>query len=336
MSRRCLVTLPGAPEELIRCLPALEALATSGRRVVALAGSEVMPLVRLAPVELDLVPRVPVLAATRALVRTTDCGEAMILSGRLDDAWLARTADVGERWGYAAFLGGWFLTRRVRRPRRLAQRPACEDARELLEAMGAPLPAAPRPRLAVGPDLREAARGRLRRASVDGDGPLVGVYPGVRGGGGERPWPRRRFEELLRELRRRDPRTRAVLLATTEDLWSAVRVYEETGKIHPVIGPDLQLDVLAAFLGELDVMVAAESWLLDLAAAAGTRTVGLFIRDPRRWAPPGETHRTLRAGTLAAITVERVVDAVVTPGERPRHQDANRDARALPESPNRR
>lgn len=312
MSRRCLVTLPEAPEEALRCLPALEALAASGRRVVALAGSDVMPLLRLAAVELDLVPRVPVLAATRALVRAAACGEAVVLSRRLDDAWLARTAGIAERWGYASLLGGWFLSRRVRRPRGIAGRPACEDARELLDALGAPLPVAPYPRLSILPALREAARERLARARVDGDGPLVGVYPGVRGGGGERPWPRQRFEELVRELRRRRPATRCVLLATTEDLWSAVRVYEETGKIHPVIGPDLQLGVLAALLGELDVMVAADSWLLDLAAAAGTRTVGLYVRDPGRWAPPGETHRTLQADKLTAIPVEQVVDAVVS------------------------
>lgn len=310
MSRRCLVTLPGTLEEVIRCLPAVDALAASGRRVVALADSDVLPLVRLAAAEVDPVPRVPVPEATRVLLRAAACDEAAILSRRLDDAWLARSEGIAERWGYASLLGGWLLTRRVRRPRRVAARPACEDARELLDVMGAPLPASPRPRLGVGAELRDAARQRLARARVDGDGPLVGVYPGVRGGGGARPWPRQRFEELVRELRRREGATRCVLLATTEDLWSAVRVYEETGKIHPVIGPDLQLDVLAALLGELDVMVAAESWLLDLAAAAGTRTVGLFVRDPRRWAPPGETHRTLRAGTLAAITVERVVDAI--------------------------
>jgi len=312
MSRRCLATLPDAPEDVVRCLPALDALTASGRRVVALGGSEVLPLLRLAAVELDLVPRVPVPAATRVLVSAAACDEAVILSGRLDDARLARKAGIGRRWGYASLLGGWFLNRRVPRPRRVATRPVCEDARELLDAMGAPLPPSPRPRLSVGAGLRDAARERLARARVGGDGPRVGVYPGVQGGAGGRPWPRQRFEELVRELRRRRPAARCVLLATTEDLWSAVRVHEETGKIHPVIGPDLKLDVLAAVLGELDAVVAAESWLLDLAAAAGTPTVGLYVRDPRRWAPPGEAHRTLHAGALAAISVEQVVDAVVS------------------------
>lgn len=310
-----LVALPTALEEAIRCLPAVEALAASGRRLLALADPRIVPLLRLAPAALEPVPRLGTLASRRLLV--AGCEEAVILSRRVDDGWLARTAGIPQRWGYASLLGGWFLSRRARRPPS-GTRPASEGFRELLAAMAVPWVASV-PRLAVGDENRQAARERLARAHIgDAGGPLVGVYPGIAGGGADRPWPRARFEELVRRLRRRRPELRFVLLATTEDLWTAVRVHEETGKIHPVIGPDLKLDALAALLAELDEVVAVESWMLDLAAAAGTRTVGLHLRDPRRWGPPGPRHRAIAAGkrgSIAAIELERVAEVVASLGK---------------------
>ncbi len=302
----CLATLPDAPEDVIRCLPALVALAADGRRLLALTEPRIAALFR--PVAgVEPLPRLAELAPTRAVVTAAGCAEAVVLSGRLDDAWLARSAGIPQRWGYASLATGWFLNRRVRRPS--GQRPASADFRELIEAMGVPWRGSI-PRLTIGEEARQEARERLERARIEPeDGPLAGVYPGVRGGGSGRPWPRWRFEELVRQSRRRDPRRRFVLLATTEDLWTSVRVHEETGKIHPVIGPDLQIDALAAVLAELDLVIAADSWMLDLAAAAGTKTVGLYVRDPRRWAPPGEEHRFLREGKLKEISVDEVIDA---------------------------
>ena len=307
---RTLVALPSGPGEVIRCWPALDALAASGRRLFALAEPEGAALLRLAPSAPLL--RLPELAATRSVVRATDCAEAVLLSRRLDDAWLAASAGIPRRWGYRSLVTGWFLSRRVRSPSRraLAGRPATEDCRELLAAMDVPFGTA-EPHLALGEELRAAARERLARANVEtGRGPVVGIYPGIAGGGSPRPWPRVRFEELVRRLRRTDSRLKIVLLATTADLWPAVRIHEETGKIHPVIGPDLTIDALAALLAELDVVVAVESWMLGLAAAAGSTVLGLYCRRPMRWAPPGTRHRTIlgKAGSVGAIEVDRVVE----------------------------
>jgi ADP-heptose:LPS heptosyltransferase len=290
----------------------LDALAASGRRVFALADAEVAALLELAPCA--PLPRLPDLASTRFVVRATECDEALILSGRLDDAWLARSAGVPRRWGYRSLVTGAFLDRRVRPPSRRdrAGRPASEDFRELLAAMDVPWRSA-ESRLVFAEEHRTAARERLARARVEsGAGPLVGVYPGIAGGGSTRPWPRGRFEELVRRLRRDRGIRQIVVLATTEDLWPAVRIHEETGKIHPVIGPDLALDALAALLAKLDLVVAVESSMLDLAAAAGTATVGLYCRDPRRWAPPGNRHRAIgsgKSGSVRTIEVDRVIEA---------------------------
>lgn len=313
---RTLVALPsggiGRLGEMIRCWPVLDALSAAGRQVFALAEPEDAALLKLAPCA--PLPRFPELASTRSVVRATDCEEALILSGRLDDAWLVRSAAVPRRWGYRSLVTGWFLNRRVRPPsgRERASRWASGDFRELLAAVGVPW-RSEEPRFVFGEEHRAAARERLARARVEaGEGPLVGIYPGIAGGGSSRPWPRPRFEELVRRLRRGEPRLQVIVLATTADLWPAVRIHEETGKIHPVIGPDLAPDALAALLAELDLVVAVESSMLDLAAAAGATTVGLYCRDPRRWAPPGARHRTIvsgKAGSVGTIEVDRVVEA---------------------------
>lgn len=337
--RRCLVIVPEDLAGLIRSLPALEALAAAGRRPVVLVPPQGVALLRLAPAPLEPLPRFGDLATDVMILRGAGVDEAVLLTRRPRDAWLLRRAGISPRWGYGRLPGrllgrllpgGAFLDHPVPPPR-LAQRRgtdrrATADPRVLLDAFGAALAADAVPRLEIDDALSARAAERLARARLPlGEGPILGVYPGVLGGGGEDPWPRKRFDELLRRLRRRHPGARCVVLARTEDLWRSVRVYEETGKIHPVIGPDLKLDVLTAVLAALDLVVAADSWLLWLAAAAGTPTVGLYARDPARWAPAD--HLTLegespakgrwsrgRGRVLATIGVDAVVDAVERSG----------------------
>lgn len=312
---RILAVLPADPAGLLATLPALEVLAASEREVVVFAEEGHVGLLRFHPGPLGLLPRLGKPELERLLLRSTEAEEAVVLSGRNLDAWLVRSAGIPRRFGYASLLGPLFLTRRVRRPRP-SGRPVSADHRVLVEALGESWPEPdPPPRLRADTESLTEAAERLGRARIEEGGrPLVAVYPGTAGGLSGAPWPRGRFEELLRELRRRG--MSAIILATTEDLWQAVRVYEETGKIHPVIGPDLRLEVLAALLSRLDLVVACDSWMLQLAAAMGTPTVGLFARDPRRWGPQGPGHRTIRSRRgewLRSIPTESVVMAAVRP-----------------------
>lgn len=307
--RSCLVIPPEGLGGLITALPSLEALAASGRRLEVLTAGAEVSLLALSAVAPRPLPRSASRSETRDAIAAAGCGEAVVLSAPPGAAALAWSARIARRWGYGGGLRSLFLNRRVRRPP-VATRHAADDWRELLEAMDA----APRetiaPRLVLGPEHHEKAWERLDRARIKPDQrPLVGVYPGAQGGDSGRPWPRRSWEEVIRRLRRERPGVRFVILATTEDLWKAVRLYEETAKIHPVIGPDLRLDGLAAVLAELDLVIAGDSWMLQLAAAAGTRTVGLFARNPRRWAPRGEGHRALAKDHLWSISVDEVIAA---------------------------
>jgi ADP-heptose:LPS heptosyltransferase len=106
-----------------------------------------------------------------------------------------------------------------------------------------------------------------------------------------------------------------------------VRVHEESGKPHPVVGPDLDLAELAGALAHLDLLVTNDSGPMHLAAALGVPTVALFgPTDPRRTAPAGDGHEVLwrdlwcspcfrrrcplvHHGCLRGIPVDGVADA---------------------------
>ena len=68
----------------------------------------------------------------------------------------------------------------------------------------------------------------------------------------------------------------------------------ETGKIHPVVGPDLDLAGLAAVLDQLDLLVTNDSGPMHLAAGLGVACVALFgPTDPTRTRPVGPEHQVL-------------------------------------------
>lgn len=335
LGRRCLVVPPDDLRGLILSLPAIAALAASGRRLFVLSEEPCIPLFALSPAAPEVLVRSSRRDDTVDAVAGAYCGEAVVLGALLEAASLVRAAGISVRWGYGGGLRWLLLNRPVRRPA-FGARHAGDDFRELLEAMDVAQEIVPVPRLVISEDRREQARERLERAHIRSDGsPLVGVYPGVEGGGSPRPWPRRDFEDLLRRLRRRHPEIRWIILATTAELWTAVRLFEETAKIHPVIGPDLRLDGLAAVLAELDLFIGGDSWMLQLAAAAGTRSLGLFAREPERWAPRGEGHRVLAKASLGSIAVEDVMERFDEMGPTPRDPSPSGDGRRLIAHPGR-
>jgi heptosyltransferase-2 len=178
------------------------------------------------------------------------------------------------------------------------RRPQVEDYRELLAAMQVPPPASWVPRLPRTRALLAAGEERLGRARLPGTGPLVGLAPGAEWGPSKR-WPWRRFADLARELRRAVPGVRLLVLAgpKPKELWAGVRIHEESGKLHPVIGPDLDLAGLAGVLAHLDLLVTNDSGPMHVAAALGVRCLAFFgPTDPRRTAPAGEGHRVLATG----------------------------------------
>jgi heptosyltransferase-2 len=293
---RTLLVMPNWVGDCVMALPVVEALAAADRRVVTLAKRHLTPLLSLSPAVGETVERGADDAETIARLREARCDEAIVLPNSIRSAWLPYQAGIPWRWGYR---GGWrapLLRPPVPRPRDLrgrGRRPQIEDYRELLDALSMSPPASWVPRLPRDPALLATGAERLQRAKLGGDGPLIGLFAGAEWGPSKR-WPWRRFADLATALRRQVAGARIVILAGPKEVWTAVRIHEESGKIHPLIGPDLDLRGLAAVLAHLDLLVTNDSGPMHVAAALSVRCVALFgPTDPRRTAPAGEGHRVL-------------------------------------------
>lgn len=323
---RALLLLPDRLDELVFALPAIGALAASGRRLAGLVTPPLRPLAALLPGVGEVIPAQGTPGEVAARLRAGRFAEAVLLAEGLAPARWARQAGIPRRWGYGGWLRSRLLAPPVPRPpsTRTAGRHRCEDHRELLAALEVAAPESWTPHLAIPEALLRAAEERLGRGGVAaGEGAVVGLVPGGSLGtpAGRPPrrrrdptarWPWPAFAELARALRRASPGLRCVLVAGREDLWPAVRIHEETARFVPLIGPDLDAAGLAGLLARLHLVVAADSELLHLGAAAGTPTVALFgPTDPRRRAPRGPEHRILPGprGDLRRLPVEPVLEA---------------------------
>ncbi|MCM2269339.1 MAG: lipopolysaccharide heptosyltransferase II [Thermoanaerobaculia bacterium] len=323
---RTLVVMPNWVGDCVMAEPVLRALVDSGRELTLLAKRPLHPLLALFAGAPKTLAREADDRATVAALAAAGCDEAIVLPSSFRAAKLVRDAGIRRRLGYRGDFRGPLLAPAVARPR--GRRPQIEDYRELLAAAGVAAPADWTPRLELPPQLRESGRLRLDRARLAPDArPLIGLFPGAEWGASKR-WPWRRFAELANELRRRLPASRQLVVAGPKEVWLAVRVFEESGKIHPVIGPELDLAALAGVLSHLDLLVTNDSGPMHLAAALGVPCVALFgPTDRRRTAPAGEGHVVLARdlwcspcfrrrcplvhhGCLRGITVAQVAAAV--------------------------
>ena len=323
---RALVVMPNWVGDCVMAEPVVRALAGSGRSLALLAKRPLHPLLALLPGVVATLPREADDGATVATLGDAGCDEAFVLPNSFRAAKLVRDARIARRYGYRGDFRAPLLAPAVARPR--GRRPQVEDYSELLAAAGVAAPADWTPRLELSAELAKRGRERLDRAHLATTArPLIGLFPGAEWGASKR-WPWRRFAALATELRRRLPESRQIVVAGPKEVWLAVRVFEESGKIHPVIGPDLDLALLAAVLSHLDLLVTNDSGPMHLAAALGVPCIALFgPTDPRRTAPAGTGHAVLHRdlwcspcfrrhcpllhhGCLRGISVAQVADAV--------------------------
>ena len=297
---KTLVIAPNWVGDTVLAQPVFESLAASGRSVTALARPHLHSLLSLMPSVSDSSPRGTSDEETVEAIRARSFDEAVILPNSFRSAWLAYRAKVPRRWGYGGRFPSWsfrtpLLNPSVRRPR-LTGRHQSADYLELLEAMDAPVPSAWLPRITLSDDERAMGRSLLARAQVKpSSAPLVGLFPGAEFGPSKR-WPWRRFVNVARALRRVQPDLRIVIVAGPKELWLAVRIHEETGKVHPVVGPDLDLADLAMVLGQLDLLITNDSGPMHLAASLGVSCLALFgPTDPSRTGPVGPRNQVLDA-----------------------------------------
>jgi heptosyltransferase II len=137
----------------------------------------------------------------------------------------------------------------------------------------------------AGSEAREAARGLLREAGVDGAGrrPRVGVHLGA-AFGPSKLWPVDRLIEFCRLVT--DRGGTPVLLGTSADASVAEAVIAQACPAS-LVGRDTPA-LLPAVLAELDAVVCGDTGVAHLAAALGVPVVTLFgPTDPVLTAPRG-------------------------------------------------
>ncbi len=212
---------------------------------------------------------------------------ALLLPNSFRAAWTARTAGIPERWGYAANLRGWILTRAVARPkaRHLHQ---SEYYRELVRGLELDAPES-LPRLIVRPETAHRADSLLVRNGVDGAAAIVGFAPGAAYGHAKR-WPPRRVAEVVTRVSK-ELGAVCVLVGAQDDRDAAGEIESSLpADVRPVnlIGrTDLRL--LAGVLARCRAFVSNDSGAMHLAAAVGVPVTAIFgPTDDRVTRPLGD------------------------------------------------
>jgi heptosyltransferase-1 len=254
------------------------------------------------------------LMALRRRLRAARFDVAIDLQGLVKSGAVVRATDAPLRIGFAA---GWsrerlntlFTTRRVTPPPEA--RHVVDQYLTLLEPLGV---AVPPQRARFRLPTRAAAESRIDDFFVGvGLKPrhrLVVLNPGA--GRTNKRWPVARFRALAERLCHVDGAHVLVLWGPSER--EAARAIAEIPAPRPALAPPTDLDELAAVVRRASVMVAGDTGPLHLAAAVGTRCVGLYgPTSAARNGPYGAGHRVIAApdGRMASIEVPPVLDAVL-------------------------
>jgi len=295
---KSVVTLPNWVGDTVLALPVLDALATTVRHLSVLGRRHLRPLLENRPGIAEFVVRADTNAETIQALRDSSFDEAVILPNSYRSAWLAHRAGIAKRWGYGGWSPEGLLRRAILAPPVRDHRERgghqVDDYVDLLSAMGVEVPAEWVPRIDLSPQRNREGRDLLARSRLDQSrSPLIGLFAGAEFGPSKR-WPWRRFAELAQQIRRHLPAGQQIVLAGPKETWLAVRIHEESGMIHPVVGPDLDLGQLASVMAQMDLLVTNDSGPMHLAAALGVPCLAIFgPTDPRRTSPVGDAHRVL-------------------------------------------
>jgi len=148
--------------------------------------------------------------------------------------------------------------------------------------------ACPRGKVSLRAEDQQWARSLVGR--LPGTGPVVALHPAVSRFGQIKRWPAEYFSAVIDSLRRKHD---ARILLT----WGPGEreVAESVGR-PTLLESEVDLLRFAALLSSVDLLIAADTGALPMAAMLGTSTVGIFgPKDPALYAPyptPGEIVRS--------------------------------------------
>ena len=251
------------------------------------------------------------LVALRRHLRAARFDVAIDLQGLIKSGVITAATGAPLRIGFAAAhcregLNALFTNQRVAPP------PSARHIVDRYLALVEPLGARARAVEFVLPtDAAAEARvdGFLMGAGLKPRGRLVVLNPGA--GRADKRWPTERFHALARRLA--DEAGASVLVTWgPNELADAREIVGTDAAGRATLAPPTNLDELLAVLRRASVVVAGDTGPLHMAAALGTRCVGLYgPTAAERNGPYGGGHRALQSpdGTMSGLGVEPVLRA---------------------------
>jgi len=207
-------------------------------------------------------------------------------------AWLVARAGIGVRIGSGYRAYSFLFNRKIFEHRKDAR---FHELEYNLHMLGALRPGftgegiRPQFDIHIDPVARSAIRERISQSPVGK--PLIVLHPGS--GGSARDWPPGHFARLAAAIAGEGKYRLAVTGGKAEE--DLVRMVGEAGKTDLTFAGTLSIPELAALLSEAKVVVGNSSGPLHLAAAVGTRVVGLYPQitamSAARWGPYTERKR---------------------------------------------
>lgn len=245
---------------------------------------------------------------------------------------------VGTSYRWYSFL----FNRKVREHRKDARYHELEYNLHLLEAVGSSAGSKPVvPTLRVRPEAAATIEELFRRWGVRDDEAVVVIHPGS--GGSARNWNPDNFGRLAAGLARL-PHLRVIVTGGAGDAAAVDRVRSLAGEKIIAVMDLLTLREYAALAARATVFIANSTGPIHIAAAVGTRVVGLYSQvtsmSARRWGPytekrtiitpagkPADCRICLRAGSTSCECMDTItVDEVMAAACRSLHVPMPREA----------
>jgi heptosyltransferase-2 len=207
----------------------------------------------------------------------------LVLPNSFRSAWVAFSAGIPERWGYATDLRSRLLTRRFRRPGAVHQ---ADYYGALATALGVARGDA-FARVVVTEGDRDRVRARLSAIGLADGRAFVACAPGAAYGRAKQWLPERFAELAVRTAEAHGAAT--VLVGARGDRSACQDVARRASRagVHVIdLSGQTSLGELAALLSLSLAVVSNDSGAMHLAAAAGARLVAIFgPTDERRTSP---------------------------------------------------
>lgn len=262
--------------DLVHTIPAVAALRATfpAARIDWVVDERYLPLIEMVTCIQETIPlgrSVPNVLGCIARLRRSSYTCALDLQGTYRSAVLAWLSGVPRRIGRTREAtrepgAELFYTERVT--------PTGQHIVDMTVELAVRAGARPQPEpqfpLRVPENALRTLREKLERDGITGD--YVAISPG--GGWKSKCWPPERFGALAAELLRRDGLRSVVNIASGEDDLAA-EVVRAAGLPRPLV-VSVSIPELAALLAQARLVVAGDTGPLHLAAALGTRVVGLF------------------------------------------------------------